>query len=123
MGCTVELLTYFGSSVVMAAMFLPGLGRYDGPPISNHLLERTLLGPMPYPYKLDLLHVNGMRRMLSGSLFRAGWMLTCWGGVGVLFFGGESKIEGTLPAILFAFPNGFALAIAIYNIRKYLRRS
>jgi hypothetical protein len=65
----------------------------------------------------------GMRRMLSGSLFRAGWLIIGWAGTGIYLFAGDKGIHGVVPALLFSFPWGFGLAVAFYNIRKWLARN
>ncbi len=114
-----ELLTYIGSSLLFALFFFRGLHRYDGPRIPDHVIQDLDSGPVSFFEREEMMRVLGMRRMLTGSLFRAGWLIICWGSVGVLFFMGDQPL-GIFPAVLFAFPWGFGLAVAYYNIRKWL---
>lgn len=116
-----ELLTYFLASLFFAIISFPGLRRYDGPRISDRFIQDMAFGPASFFEREERMHMVGMRRMLSGGLFRAGWIIIGWGATGVLFFMGDATL-GFLPALLFAFPWGFGLAVAYYNIRKWLSR-
>lgn len=118
-----ELITYLVASAMFALLNFPGLRRYDGPKIPERILNDITFRSRSFFERQESMHRFGMRRMLSGSLFRAGWLLVGWGGTGILFFTGENRIQGIVPAVAFAFPWGFGLAVAIYNIRKWPARS
>ena len=86
------LLIYFLVSVFLALLFFPGLRRYDGPKIPDRIMNDIAFGPGSFFEREQFMHMSGMRRMLTGSLFRAGWLLVGWGGTGIFFFVGENKV-------------------------------
>jgi hypothetical protein len=110
-------LTYFIASVVLALFFLGGLRRYDGPTPNSRSLDRFYLSPhVHWTDKLDAAHHFSIRRSLSGSWVRASWLVALWLGVPLLFFSSDAVPE--IAALILALPGGWALAVAIYNIRK-----
>ena len=117
-----ELLTYFIVTIVLAIIFFPGLRRYDVPNTTNRMMNRFAYDSRSFFEREQLTNELGLRRMLSGSLFRVCWLLVGWGGTGIFLFIGDNKIQGFLTAIAFAFPWGFGLAVAVYNIRKWLNK-
>lgn len=115
-----ELLTYFFTSLFLVPFFFPGLRRYDGPSMPYRIMNDFSFGSGSFTENEQSMHMLSMRRMLTGSLLRAGFLIAGWVGTG--FFLGIIKIDGILPALLFAFPWGIGLAVALYNILKWFRR-
>jgi hypothetical protein len=111
------LFVYVLVSGVFALLFSPGLKKYDGPPILESRMQKRFLRAASWPDREMFMFHLGMRKMLTGSLFRAAFLMVYWAATGALFFG-EKLALGAIPAILLSLPNGFALAVAWYNIRK-----
>jgi hypothetical protein len=113
-------IIYFIISILLAIFFFRGFWRYDGPrPDEGNLIEFYFNRNVGYDDKFNTMHTMGIRRMLSGSWFRAIYMFLFWLFIPVFIlpFGQYS----TFIPIFLAMPGGFALAISIYNFRKKIR--
>ena len=113
-------IIYFIISILLAIFFFRGFWRYDGPkPDYRHLNEFYYNKYVGFDEKLNTMHVMGIRRMLSGSWFRAIYMFLLWLSIPV-FILPLGSYSAFIP-IAFAIPGGFALAISVYNFRKKIR--
>lgn len=113
-------LIYFIVSIVLVTFFFRGLWHYDGPEPNRRILDRFYYNNnVGFDEKLNTMHAMGIRRMLSGSWFRAIYMFLLWIFIPVFIL--PLGQYSTLIPILLAMPGGFALAISIYNFRKKIR--
>lgn len=113
-------LIYFFVSIILAIFFFRGLWRYDEPKPKYRGFEEAFLNSnMGFDEKLNTMHAFGIRRMLSGSWFRAIYMFFLWISI-PLFILPLGSYSYLIP-ILLAMPGGFALAISVYNFRKKIR--
>ncbi len=112
-------LVYFIISILLAVFFFRELGRYDGPKIPDRTQNDIALGPRSIFEREVTMNAFFMRRMLSGSWFRAIWMFGLWLAIPVFLLSSGSVPDAA--AIVFALPGGFALAVASYNVRKRIR--
>jgi hypothetical protein len=111
---------YTVTSFIVARFIFFSLRQYDiKGPIVDIPMEILLDPSVGYDVKDKIEETNSIRRSISGSWIRATFMFGLWSAI--LAF---SLAEDAMPswtAAPFALPGGYALAVAVYNVRKRLR--